>query len=179
MYRESEQRAQFFNRLVGVSRLDTPTLAEIKADDRATGTAIGVIILVAAAGWFATGAPIPTLLGYIVARIAWFIAGALLVYSLGTTVFRVKETDATWVQIFRTLGFAQFPAVVQALGIIPGMGPTVYISIFVVANLWRFAAMTAAVRYVLSFESNVRAVAMVGIAFVPWLAIEIFLQPPD
>ncbi len=177
MYRESEQRARFFRRLMGVSRLDTATLAEIKGDDRATGAAVGVIVLVAASGWFATGADIPTLPGYLVARLSWFIAGALLVYSLGTTVFMVRETDATWVQIFRTLGFAQFPAVVQALGIVPGMPGTVYITIFVVANLWRFAAMTAAVRYVLSFESNVRTIVMVGIAFVPWLAIEIFLQP--
>lgn len=171
------QRGQLLNRLVGVLRFDTSTLDDIKNDKDATGAAVGIVILVATTGWFAAGAPIPTLPGYILARSAWFMVGVFMVYALGTTIFQTGSGQATWGQIFRTLGFAQGPAAVQVLGVIHGMDSVVYISIFAVANLWRFGAMTASVRHVLAFESNLRAILVVGISFVPWLAIEILLQP--
>lgn len=168
-------------RMVGVMRFDKRTVEEVEADAGANLQALTVVLMASVAagvGWIGVG---PGRLGPIViltlVATAGWAAWACLTYLIGTQWFPETATDTTVGELLRTLGFAGSPAVLLALAIVPGFGPTVT----GVVSLVTAAAMVMAVRQSLDYTSTLRAVAVClvgwGTVLAVFWVIGVFFSP--
>jgi hypothetical protein len=157
------RRQPMVDRMKGAAMLDVATYEEVEADDTATLQAAGVVALAAISqglGAYALGGP-GIVSVTITALIAWVIwAGAT--YLIGDKLF---GGTATWGQLLRTLGFAQSPAVLGVLAILPFVGGLIR----VVITIWVLIAGIIAIRQALDFSTG-RAVLT---AIIGWLALAI------
>ena len=149
------------DRMKGAAMLDVATYEEVEHDEKATGQAAIVVIIVAvcsAIGAVWRGgpsiivAPVGAILGWLLwAAVTYIIGGKLL----GGT--------ATWGELLRTLGFAQAPGVLMIFGIIPLLGGVVRL----VVALWLLVAGVVAIRQALDFSTG-KAIAT---AILGWCAV--------
>ncbi len=152
--------------MVGAAMFDRQVYEEVKADRSATGQALVVVLLSsvgAGLGWIGLD---PTRLWAIsvltLVAVAGWIAWALITYLIGTRWLPEAQTQADAGELLRTLGFAQAPGILRALGLIPGVGPTVT----GIVALWTLATMVVAVRQALDFSSTLRALAVCLVGWV-------------
>ena len=103
-------------------------------------------------------------LGVIVALVGW-VLWAAITYFIGTTILRAPETEANWGQLARTLGFAQSPGVLKVFGFLPGIGPIVFLVVFI----WQLVATVIAIRQALDYTSTKRAIGVAAIGFIPYV----------
>jgi hypothetical protein len=120
------------------------------------GTAIGGVITHATGLWFLWG----FLIG-LGTSIAGWLLWALMTFALGTTIFRGPETEATYGQLLRTLGFSNSPGVLRFFSFIPFVGSIIAFA----ATVWVVVAGVVAVRQALDF-STWRAI---GTCVVGWI----------
>ena len=147
-------------RMIGASKLNPAVYEEVEADSSATRQAMAVVVLVALAtgiGMFGTGGLVGLVVGIPVSICLWAL----------WALFKTSETEANWGQLARTLGFAQSPGILKALGFIPGIG----LLIFSIASIWQLVAMVIAVRQALEFTSTWRAIGVVIVGFIPYALI--------
>jgi hypothetical protein len=156
--------------MIGAARLDVHTYEEVEHDQSATQQSLLVVVIVAISGGIgglgaggAGGDFIFGLIAGIVYSLASWALAALITFWVGTKLLGTPETQASWSQLARTIGFAQTPLVLQVFGFIPFIG----IFIVIAANIWRLAATVVAVRQALDYRSTLRAVGVVGI----WLVV--------
>jgi hypothetical protein len=149
------------DRMKGAAMLDVATYEEVEHDEKATGQAAIVVIIVAvcsAIGAVWRGgpsiiiAPVSAILGWLLWAAVTYIIGARL---LGGT--------ATWGELLRTLGFAQAPGVLMIFGIIPLLGGVVRL----IVALWLLVAGVVAIRQALDFSTG-KAIAT---AILGWCAV--------
>ncbi len=155
-------------RMVGAASFDRQVYEEVEADRGATGQALVVVLLSsvgAGLGWIGLD---PTRLWAIavltLVAIAGWVAWALITYLIGTRWFPESQTQSDAGELLRTLGFAQSPGILRALGLISGLGPIVTI----VVAVWTLATMVVAVRQALDYSSTGRALA---VCIVGWLLV--------
>jgi hypothetical protein len=150
----------FFNRLVGVFRLDVQTFAEIEHDRTATGQAALVVALVGLlaglAGGFASILGTPSFFEVFFSTIAWAFIGWFIwsgiTFVVGTSLFGGK---ATMGEMLRVIGFATAPLM---LVIIPCLGG-------IIGSLWTAVAVFVAIRQGLDLDTG-RALFTAFIGFV-------------
>jgi hypothetical protein len=65
-------------------------------------------------------------------------------------------------ELLRTIGFANSPGILRVAGLVPVLGPIV----FVVTAVWTLVAVVIAVRQALDYRSTGRAV---GVCLIGWL----------
>ena len=153
----------FAERMKGAALLDVDTYEEVEADEGATSQAAGVVAIVALAQAIgAAGAGQRGILIGIVGAIVGWLLWAGITYLIGDKLF---DGTATWGELLRTIGFAQSPGVLYALGFIPLIGGLVR---FAVA-IWILVAGIIAIRQALDFGTG-KAILT---AVVGWLAIAI------
>ena len=155
-------------RIVGAARLDVRVYEEVEADRGATGQALAVVVLAALAAGIGSGARIGPagLIGITVASIlSWFI-WAWVVWLIGTRVLADTQTQADTGQLLRTCGFAAAPGLARVLGILPVIGPLV----FLITWVWMLATMVVAVRQALDLRSTARAVVICVIGWIIHIA---------
>ncbi len=99
--------------------------------------------------------------GTLGALVAWYI-WAFLTYFIGTKLLPEPQTQASYGELLRTIGFASSPGLIRVLGIIPALAPFV----FLIAGIWMLVAMVIAVRQALDYHSTLRAV---GVCVIGWL----------
>lgn len=160
-------------RMIGAARLDSHVYEDVEADPNATWQAVLVVLLVAVATGVGAlniyGGGVRSLILGIISGLAQWALWAFITYFVGTTsFFREPQTHASWGQLARTLGFAQSPSILRVLGIIPLVGPV----IFVLTFFWQLAAMVIAVRQALDYHSTWRAVGVVVIGFIGIVIIQ-------
>jgi hypothetical protein len=113
----------------------------------------------------------------LVAVMAW-VVWALLTYLIGTHVFPEPQTRANPGELLRTLGFAQSPWVLRALGVVSGVGPLVT----GITAVWTLATMVVAVRHALDYTNTVRALAVCvtgwGLTLAMFWVIGVFFASP-
>ena len=156
----------FTDRMVGAATLDVGVYEEVEADTGATGQAMGVVFLSSLAGGIGSvgigaGGFGGIVSGGIGALIGW-VSWAAVTYLIGTRLLPEPETRADVGELMRTLGFAQSPGLARILGVIPVLGPVV----FLVVSIWMLVAMVIAVRQALDYTSTSRAV---GVCVVGWV----------
>lgn len=158
------------DRMIGAARLDVSVYEEVEADSTATGQAAGVVAIVAlcsAIGGIGAGAQ-GVFSGLIAALVGWAI-WAGVTYLIGD---KVLGGTATWGELLRTLGFAQAPGVLFALGVIPLIGGLISIAV----GLWILVTGIVAIRQALDFGTG-RAVATAILGFIPYVILAAMLRP--
>jgi len=161
--------ATLAERMVGAARLDAGTYEEVEADSGATGQAALVVVIssicLAIGGRLGAGL-IGLVLVALFRLLGWYV-WALLTCFIGTRWLPGAKTQADVGQLLRTLGFASAPGVVGILGLLPTLGGFINVAV----GLWMLVAMVIAVRQALDYDSTGRAIAVVVIGFVAYLAI--------
>ena len=155
----------FARRMLGAAVLDTRIYEEVEADGRATGQAVGVVLLASVAGGIGLlglGVPTPQSLaaGTVGALIGW-MAWAALTYLIGTHFLPEPQTKADVGELLRTIAFASAPGLLRVLGVVPVLG----LPIYAIASIWMLLAMIVAVRQALDYKSTGRAI---GVCVVGW-----------
>ena len=169
---ERGRRAGIVDRMMGAARLQVSTFEDVEADRTATRQAMFVVIAVAiATGIGSIEGGVPGLLAGVAFALVGWATWAWITYWVGTRLLATPQTHADWGQLARALAFAQSPGVFKVLGGIPGIGPP----IFLVASIWQLVAMVTAVRQALDYESTWRAVGVVVLAAIPYVALLSFL----
>jgi hypothetical protein len=160
---EATSQASIIDRMIRAARLESRVYEEVEHDRSATSQALLVVALGAvAAGIGALSGGIGGLIvGVVLALVGWAVY-AHVAYWVGTTFFKGPQTDATWGQLLRTLGFASSPRVLLVLGVIPVVGLLIWIAVF----FWTLVTTVIAIRQALDFDTG-RAIAT---AVVSWLA---------
>jgi hypothetical protein len=155
----------FARRVLGAAILDRRTYEEVEADSRATGQAVGVVLLASAAGGIGLldlGVQTPqSLITGIVGSLIGWIAWASLTYLIGTRLLPEPQTRANVGELLRAGAFAAVPGFLRVLGVIPLLGLTIY----AIGSIWMLLAMIVAVRQALDYKSTSRAV---GVCVVGW-----------
>ena len=156
--------ANIQDRIIRAAKLDAQLYEEVEADREATGQAMAVVVMSAVAagiGSLGTGGLLGIIGGTILALAGWFI-WAFFTYFIGTRLLPEPQTKADYGELLRTIGFASAPGLLRVFGVVPGLGPL----IFMVAGIWMLVAMVIAVRQALDYTSTSRAV---GVCLVGWL----------
>jgi hypothetical protein len=159
-------RAKVMERLIRALILDRSVYEEVAEDRTALSQAIGVVLL---AG-IVNGMAIPFLRGLvgalvgIVVSVAGWLLFSVIVYLIGARVMRAGATS------FRTvaccLGFADIPAVVNLLGVLPVIGVAVRITVW----FWLLAAAIVATRAAFGV-SRARGAVIAGLGFVVYVLL--------
>ena len=150
-----------FDRMRGAASLDVATYEEVERDEKATGQAAVVVVIVAicsAIGAVWRGGP-SIIAAPITAIIGWLLWAAVT-YVIGD---KLLGGTATWGELLRTIGFAQSPGVFMILGVIPILGGLVGL----VVAVWLLIAGVIAIRQALDFSTG-KAVLT---AFLGWCAL--------
>jgi hypothetical protein len=148
----------------GAAMLSIPTYEEVEHDHTATAQAAGVVAIAAIAQAIGSiGRGGPTILGSLVGQLVGWALWAGITYLVGTRLFR---GTADWGELLRTVGFAQAPGVLYALGFIPLLGGIIRFAV----GIWVAIAGVIAVRQALDITTG-KAVATVLISLLPLLLL--------
>ncbi|MCJ7520827.1 MAG: YIP1 family protein [Dehalococcoidia bacterium] len=165
-----------WDKMVRAAKFDIEFYEEVEADSTTTGQAFTVVLLVGLATgigsgigglieqsaiWFLWG----LLIGIATTVIGWLI-WALFAYWIGTTIFKGPDTEATYGQLLRTLGFAHSPGLLRVFSFIPYLGGLISFA----ASVWFLIAGIIAVRQALDFSTG-RAIATCIVGWVIYTLI--------
>ena len=156
--------------MIRAARLDVNLYEEVEADKQAIGQAMGVVVLASLAagiGSVGTTGIGGLITGTVGALIGWFL-WAFITFFIGTKLLPEPQTEADYGELLRTIGFSSSPGLLRILGVIPFLGPI----IFIVCGIWMLAAMIIAVRQALDYNSTLRAV---GVCVIGWVIQMILL----
>lgn len=171
-------------RMIGAAFFNRQTYEEIEQDQGALGQAIAVVLFVtlcgiiggAVSGLFGDVSAVKIIVGAIGGLVFGIIRWALWVtvmYWVGGRMLRTSDTQTSWGELGRVMGFAYTPGVLSVLVFIPGIGPLFPF----IGFCWTLAAVIVAVRQAMDFESIGRAIGVVllsaVIGFIPWIIIKI------
>jgi hypothetical protein len=164
---------QLFDRMLRAAKLDSLLYEEVEHDPGATGQAMAVVLLSAAAAGI--GNPMGGGLGSmavsaIVALVSWFVWSGI-VYLIGTRLLPEPQTEADYGQLLRTIGFSSAPGVLRVVGFIPLLGWLVSL----IASVWMLVAMVIAVRQALDYRGTGRAIIVCLIGWVVMMVVSTLL----
>ncbi len=159
--------AQIVNRMIRAAKLDATLYNEIARDETTMGEAVTVVVIVTAAAGLGAAliGPMGLIGGAIFALVGWFVQ-ALLAFFVGTTLIPGPETRTDLTAVLRVTGYASAPGVLAALGFIPLLGGFAAM----IAGLWQLAAFVVAIRVVMNFDGNGKAILVVIIGWFVKLA---------
>jgi hypothetical protein len=161
----------FPRRILGALRLDPATYEEVEADRTATGQALLVVLLSAAA----TGISVfkdggySGLLGGTIGAVAGWSVMAWMTWQIGTRFLPEPETSADVGELLRTIGFASSPALLRVFGLLPGAA----LPVAALTSLWMLASLIVAVRQALDYRSTLRAAVVCLFGFVGYLLVAV------
>src|SRR5262245_51278097 len=164
--------AQFVHRMIRAGKLEARLFGEVEADPRATGQALGVVLLSSVAagiGYVVQGGLAGLVLGMVVALLGWYV-WVSITYIVGTKLLPMPQTSTSHGALVRTLGFASAPGLLRVLGVLPGLTGIA----FLVAAVWMLMATVIAVRQALDYTSMTRAG---GVCVVGWLVQVLIMLP--
>ena len=165
-------------RMIGAAMLNANVFEEIENDNQATIQAVAVVLVAsfcAGIGSLSLNSVDPSVLDLVLSSFTSLIRWAflaLITYFLGSTLFKTENTNVTWGQLARTMGFAQSPAILVSFGY---FSQTVFSYLTVIVTFWLIATMVIAVRQSLDYKMNLsgslRAFVVVVLASIPGLII--------
>jgi hypothetical protein len=150
-----------WERMKGAAMLDVATYEEVEHDESLTTQAAIVVLLAAGArgiGGFNDGGN-GIIIGIIAALFSWLV-WAGVTYLIGD---KLLKGTATWGELLRTLGYAQAPALLLILGILPL--PFFGGLLAAVVGIWLLVTGIVAIRQALDFDTG-KAILT---AFLGWL----------
>ena len=150
-----------WDRMKGAAMLDVETYEEVEHDENLTVQAATVVLIAALArgiGGFNDGQN-GIIVGVIAALFSWLV-WAGVTYLIGD---KLLKGTATWGELLRTLGYAQAPALLLVLGILPL--PFFGGLLAAVVGIWLLVTGIVAIRQALDFDTGKAIVT----AFLGWL----------
>jgi hypothetical protein len=164
------------DRMVRAAKLEVSLYEEVEKDASATNQALLVVVIAsvcsgigaAISGQMASGLggfSAGLVVGAIIALFGWLV-WSFITYFIGTRVFKGPQTEATYGQLLRCIGFSDSPLVLSILSFIPFLG---WIISFV-ASIWALVAMVIAVRQALDFSTG-RAIATCIVGFIVLIVV--------
>jgi hypothetical protein len=164
---EATGQKSIIDRMIRAARLEPQLYEEVEHDQSATGQAILVVVLGAIAGGIGalSGGITGLVVGVIASLVGWAVY-AFIAYWVGTNIFKGPQTEATWGQLLRTLGFANSPRVLLILVIIPVVGIIVGLAVFI----WLLFTTVIAIRQALDFDTW-RAIATAVVSLLAQVVI--------
>ena len=148
----------FPQRAIVAARLEVPVFEEIEADRAATGQALIVVVassLAAGIGLTSSLYNAPVLHRVMLALLLWLF-WAISTYIVGVYLMPEPQTKTSIGELLRTIGFAASPGILRILGMVPGIGGTIY----AISTVWMLVAMVIAIRQALDYKSTARAVVV-------------------
>jgi len=160
--------ASLTDRMLGAARLDGRTYEEVEADKTATSQAMTVVVLSSLAtgiGSLSDAGLRDFVFGTLGSLIGWYV-WAFVTFLVGAKLLPEPQTRADVGELLRTTGFSATPGLLRVAGILPFVGPL----IFVVTFVWMLVSFVIAVRQALDCKSTGRAVAVCLIGWLFYLA---------
>lgn len=141
----------FGERLLGALKLDASVYEEVEHDTSAMGQAAGVVGLAAVAQWLASPffPAASVIAGSLLAAFAGWALATAIVWVIGVKWF---EHTSDYGELLRTLGFANAPALLLAIGVIP-LGPFLGV-LWIVVYVLLLVAFVVAVRQALDVSTG-------------------------
>jgi hypothetical protein len=161
----------YVERMIGAARLDPRAFEEIEADRGATPQAFGVVVLAALATGIGVGEGLRGLVIAAIGSVVGWAIWAWLIYVIGSRWLPEAATRADAGELLRTVGFATSPGLLRVIGLVPVLGPIV----FVVTAVWTLIAVVVAVRQALDYQSTWRALLVCVIGWIVQLLILLVL----
>ena len=155
------------HRMIRAARLDSALYDEVKRDPVALRQAFFVVVLAAVATGIGFGQGDLQLiaLGMFFALLGWAVT-AYLSWLIGDRLFPESEPRSSPARLLRTIGFANSPAIVRLLAVIPDAMSFV----MVVTTVWVLFSTVIAIRQGLGYQSTSRATGV-------FLAIQVLMIP--
>lgn len=164
----NESSRLLISRLIKALTLDREFYSDVAADSTASVQALLVVALASlASGIGAIYGGLGQFQLMVTVGILGWLVWTCLAYLIGVRLLGGPLTSTGWGGLARALGFAQAPGLIRVFAVVPGMG----IPIALVALVWQFIAMVSAIRQALGYETTWRAIAVVAIGIVPYLAV--------
>ena len=171
-------------RMIGAAFFNRHTYEEIEADQGALGQAIGVVLLVTLCGivggiiggLLGEASALRIVMGVIIGLVFGVVRWALwvsIMYLVGGKMLRTSDTETSWTEVGRVLGFAYTPGVLSLFIFVPVVGEIFWL----VGFAWQVSAAVVAVRQAMDFESTGRAIGVVllsaVVGFIPWIILKV------
>ena len=165
---QSAAGGSFVNRMIGAARLDIPTYEEIEHDEKATSSALLVVVLSAIAGGIGSsrGDGLSGLIGGIFSSVVFWAVFAVVAFFVGTRLLSAPGMNVSIGQILRSLGFGYTPLLLSVFGFIPILGWL----LVAVGFLWFLATATVGLRQALDVSTG-RAIGTAVVSFIPAVII--------
>jgi len=150
-------------RMQGAAMLDVPTFEEVEHDRTATGQAVAVVLIAAVAEAIGgLGSGVGLVGGAVAALVRWGTWSGVT-WFIGTRVFK---GTADWGELLRTIGFAQAPAVLLALGFIP----LVWVFVAPLVSIWLLIATLIGIRQALDISTG-QAFLTAALGLIPYAVL--------
>tara|TARA_Y100000590_G_scaffold6142_1_gene8137 strand:- start:168 stop:722 length:555 start_codon:yes stop_codon:yes gene_type:complete len=162
-------------RIIGALLLKDEIYEEIESDRGATIQAVLVVVLsqLAISVWFLvllenSNSSVPvswsisdTLFAVVQGIIYWALLAGVI-YVIGVTLFNTNQTQATWGEVARTIGFAQTPNLfLFSTPLVVTFAEVLALWLGLACVSWTLAATVIAVRAALDYKSTIRAILVV------------------
>jgi hypothetical protein len=145
------------NRLLGSFSMNAQSFEEVEADPKANIQAFGIVLLSSLAAAVGTGIrDLGSTIALVAAVSGTWIVWVLLTLVIGRQVMPDRETRVDFGQLLRTTGFSSSPGILRVFGLLPVIGP----ALFLAATIWMLFSFVVAVRQALDFHSTGRALAV-------------------
>jgi hypothetical protein len=163
---------QMVERVKGVLRLQTSAFEEIEQSRGATLQALLVVVVVAIAaaiGGIGDDGSDGILSAISGAVVGWVVFSALC-YVIGTRFVASPQTQSSWGELLRVLGFAEAPNVLSLFAFIPFFGGL----IAAIGSLWSLLAAILGIKAALEIPYP-RAAIVAIVAWVVRLALQVLI----
>jgi hypothetical protein len=163
---------QTIERVKGVLRLQTAAFEEIEQSRSATLGAFVVVVVVAIAaaiGGLGDDGSDGIFSAVSGAVVGWIVFSALC-YVIGTRFVASPETNATWGELLRVLGFAEAPNALALFAFIPLFGGLVA----AIGSIWALLAAILGIKQALEIPYP-RAAIVAVLAWLVRLALQILI----
>ena len=166
------------SRMIRAMKLEAALYEEVEGDKSANVQAGLVVLIVSIAAAIGAGLSgvsggfLAAVWGLVLALLGWLL-WALVVYLIGAKLIKGKQTQSSWGEVARTIGFANSPGVFSILAFIPVLGAIISLVVFI----WSLIAGIIGVRAALDF-STTRAVITVVIGWLVMFLLRLLLPIP-
>jgi hypothetical protein len=163
-------------RMIRAAGLDPTLYDEVKQDPAALQQAFYVVLLSAVATGIGFGQGDLQLiaLGMLFALLGWALS-AYLSWLIGDRFFPESEPRSSPGRLLRTIGFANSPAIVRLLAVIPDFG----VFVMALTTFWVLFSTVIAIRQGLGYESMPRAVGVFLVLQIMLLPLALLLATTD
>ena len=177
-------------RILGALLLKAEIYEEIESDRGATIQAVLVVVLsqLAISVWFLvllenSNSSVPvswsisdTLLAVVQGIIYWALLAGVI-YVIGVTLFNTNQTQATWGEVARTIGFAQTPNLfLFSTPLVVTFAEVLALWLALACVSWTLTATVIAVRAALDYTSTIRTILVVVAGYAVALSCSFVFQ---